>query len=227
LDYYYSSPQSNGTLSKIHFVMKTIASKIFALALVLVASFQLAQAKDIDPKTPSVVAAEKFAYSLYAINETSKFRLAFVNEQGSNVNVKVYDQAGKLIFTDKIKGQTELKRNYDLGEMGRGVYTVEISNGEFKTSDRVAVGGATLNPVAFNAYISPSLIDGAFKVAYEGGGEGVYITVKDANGTLLYSERNESENFARKYNISTLRPGSYTVNVESNDKSVEQAFVVK
>jgi uncharacterized protein GlcG (DUF336 family) len=208
--------------------MKTIAHKIFALSAIATLSFNSVQAKDTDPNEANgVVAAEKFAYSLYAIKETSKFRLSFVNEQGSQVSVKVLDQAGKLVYTDNIKGATELKRNYDLSSLGRGVYTVEISNGEFKTADRVAVGGAKLNPVAFNAYISSSLTDGSFKVAYQGGDEGVYLTVQDANGTLLYSERNESENFARKYNISTLKAGTYTVSVNSGDKTVEQTFIVK
>jgi Secretion system C-terminal sorting domain len=208
--------------------MKTIASKIFAIILFAVASINITVAKDIDPNLAGrVVAAEKFAYSLYAINATNKFRLAFNNELGSPVSVKVYDQAGEMVYVDNIKGQTELRRNYDLSQLGRGIYTVEISNGEFKTSDRIAVGGAKLNPTPFNAYISPALIDGSFKVAYQGGDQGTYITVKDANGTLLYSERNESENFARKYNISTLKTGTYTVSVETNEKSVEQTFVVK
>ncbi len=208
--------------------MKTLSSKIFAIILFAVASINTASAKDIDPKeVGSVVAADKFAYSLYSINETTKFRLAFVNEQGSNVSVKVYSEAGKMVYVDNIKGHTELKRNYDLSELGRGIYTVEISNGEFVTSNRIAVGGAQLNATPFSAYISPSLIDGAFKVAYQGGAEGVYVTVKDANDTLLYSERNENDNFARKYNISSLKAGSYTVTVDNGSKTLEQTYVVK
>ncbi len=185
-------------------------------------------ARNIDPSDPGrVVPAEKFAYSLYAISETTKFRLAFENELGNNVTVKVFSPLGKLIYTDRIKQATELKRNYDLATMGRGVYSVEISNGEFKTVERVAVGGAKLNPAPFNAYISASLTNGMFKVAYQGGEEGTYITVRDSNGTLLYSEHNESDNFARKYNISSLKAGTYTVTVENDSKVLEQTFVIK
>lgn len=185
-------------------------------------------ARNIDPSDPGrVVPAEKFAYSLYAISETTKFRLAFENELGNNVTVKVFSPLGKLIYTDRIKQATELKRNYDLATMGRGVYSVEISNGEFKTVERVAVGGAKLNPTPFNAYISASLTNGMFKVAYQGGEEGTYITVRDSNGTLLYSEHNESDNFARKYNISSLKAGTYTVTVENDSKVLEQTFVIK
>jgi hypothetical protein len=216
------------TSQKTPFAMKTISLKIFALLLLTIASFNLALAKDGDPaEGPRVVAADKFAYSLYAISQTSKFRLAFVNELGSQVSVKVYNQDGTLVYIDNIKNATELKRNYDLSSLGRGVYTVEISNGEFKTAERVAVGGAKLNPVAFHAYVSPSLASGSFKVAYQGGAqEGVYITVQDANGVILYSEHSESDNFARRYNLSSLKPGSYTVNVSSGDKSLEQSYVI-
>jgi hypothetical protein len=215
-------------IQKTPFAMKTISLKIFALLFIVIASFNLAQAKNVDPsEAPRVVAADKFAYSLYAINQTNKFRLSFVNELGSRVSVKVYDQQGTLVYVDNIKNATELKRNYDLGTLGRGVYTVEISNGEFKTAERVALGGAKLTPVAFNAYISPSLTDGAFKIAYQGGTEGVYITVNDSNGTILYSEHSQSDNFARRYNLASLKPGSYSVNVLSGDKSMEQVFVIK
>jgi hypothetical protein len=208
--------------------MKTLSSKIFAFVFFIAASINIASAKDIDPiSAGKVVAAEKFAYSLYAITETNKFRLAFENEQGSTVSVKVYDQKGTLVFTDNIKNATALKRNYDLAELGRGVYMVEISNGDFKTSNRIAVGGAQLNPVAFNAYVSPSLAEGAFKVAYQGGSEGVYITVKDSEGVILYSERAESDNFARRYNLSGLKSGNYTVSVESGEKVVEQTYTIK
>jgi hypothetical protein len=215
-------------IPKTLFAMKTISLKIFALLFIVIASFNLAQAKNVDPaESPRVVAADKFAYSLYAINQTNKFRLSFVNELGSRVSVKVYDQEGALVYVDNIKNATELKRNYDLGTLGRGVYTVEISNGEFKTAERVAVGGAKLNQVAFNAYISPSLTDGAFKIAYQGGAaEGVYITVTDANGTILYSEHSESDNFARRYNLASLKPGSYSVSVASGEKSLEQTFMI-
>ncbi len=122
--------------------MKTLSSKIFAFVFFIAASINIASAKDINPASAGkVVAAEKFAYSLYAINETTKFRLAFENQQGSAVSVKVYDEKGMLVFTDNIKNATEMKRNYDLAELGRGVYTVEISSGDFKTANRIAVGG--------------------------------------------------------------------------------------
>jgi hypothetical protein len=42
----------------------------------------------------------------------------------------------------------------------------------------------------------------------------------------LYSAHNVSDNFACKYDISSLKSGSYTVVVESNDKSMEQTFVI-
>lgn len=208
--------------------MKAIISKLLVIVLFVAVSLNSVMARNIDPSDPGrVVPAEKFAYSLYAISETTKFRLAFENELGNNVTVKVFSPLGKLIYTDRIKQATELKRNYDLATMGRGVYSVEISNGEFKTVERVAVGGAKLNPTPFNAYISASLTNGMFKVAYQGGEEGTYITVRDSNGTLLYSEHNESDNFARKYNISSLKAGTYTVTVENDSKVLEQTFVIK
>ncbi len=208
--------------------MKAIISKLLAIALFVAVSFNNVMARNIDPTDPGrVVPAEKFAYSLYALNATTKFRLTFENELGKNVTVRVFSPLGKLLYTDRIEHATELKRNYDLAAIGRGVYRVEINNGEFYTVEQVAVGGAKLNPTPFNAYISPKLANGMFKVAYHGGEEGTYITVRDSKGTILYSEHNESDNFARRYNLSSLKAGTYTVTVENDNKVLEQTFVVK
>lgn len=207
--------------------MKTLKNFI-AIFFAAVLAINTAFANDGANNGKGVVAAEKFAYSLYSINQTLKFRLAFDNEAATDVSVRILDSEGSVVFVERLKGISELKRNYDLASVGKGIYTVEINAGDFKASQKVAVGGAKLSATTFNAYVSPALASGMFRVAYEGGAEGVYITVKDQKGAILYSEHNtELDNFSRRYSIGNLPAGEYTVSVSSGSKTVEQTYMVK
>jgi hypothetical protein len=207
--------------------MNKIASQIFALVLVALVSVQSVFAfGEVETNAGRVIASDKFAYSLYAVNNTEKFRFAFDNEEGKDVTVKIFDSKGELLFVDKVKGKTELKRDYDLSNYGKGVYLIEVASDNFKAVNKVAVN-TRLESKPFVAYLSPAVKDGAIKVAYENSAEGVYINIKDGFGALVYSEINtDMSNFSRKYNLSSLRKGSYTVEIVHGDKVVTQNYFI-
>jgi hypothetical protein len=203
--------------------MKSLIAKLFAPALLVAALAAPAAAADgngVEPK-------DKFAFSLYALNGTAKFRLAFENPAAGRVTVQVRDDRGRLVHTDHIGGQAQFKRDYDLAALGRGVYTVTISNGEFTTVNRVALGGAKLAAQPFSAYMSPCLANGAAKVAYQGGQDGVAITLTDGQGQEVYREYAQDQQFARRYQLGGLPKGRYTLAVTSEGRSVEQVYEVK
>lgn len=60
----------------------------FLAALALVSTFVKANPSDAPLDTSKVIAAEKFAYGMYAIKESMKIRLAFENSAGSKVTVR-------------------------------------------------------------------------------------------------------------------------------------------
>jgi YbbR domain-containing protein len=204
--------------------MKTVKKVfvfIFALAI-LVSGKTFAFNGNPEEEKFEVTASEKFAYSIYAIQSSLKFRLNFDNEDGSNVTVKVLDPQGKVVFSETIKKQVEARRNYDLSAVGKGVYTVEIIDGDFKASHKVGIGGASIEKKEFSAYVS-KIQDGSVKVAYENGGEdGVNIVLKDEKGNIVYDEISQDAQYARKFNLSKLRKGTYTMSVTSGRKTVEQ-----
>jgi hypothetical protein len=203
--------------------MKTFIAKLFAPALLtaaLAAPVLAADGNGVEPK-------DKFAYSLYAIQGTAKFRLAFENPAGGRVTVQVRDERGRLVHTDQLTGRAQMKRDYDLSALGRGVYTVTVGNGEFTTANRVAVGGAKWSAQPFGAYVSPALRDGAAKVAFQGGQDGVSVTVTDQDGEVLYSEYAQDQQFARRYQLGHLPKGRYTLAVTGGQTTVEQTYEVK
>jgi hypothetical protein len=79
----------------------------------------------------------------------------------------------------------------------------------------------------FGAYLSNQLKDGKMQLAFQNASDDVYITLTDAQGTIHYSEHLVGEvNFARRYDLSRLRPGEYTMSITTGDKTVEQAYKV-
>jgi hypothetical protein len=209
--------------------MKTHLHKLFALLLTVMA-FTSAQATDKTPKDDQpaeeskVVALEKFAYSVYSIKDKTKFRLAFENQDAQQVVVRIFDNRNRLVHTDRLKRKTALKRDYNLSEVGKGQYRMDIRCGEFTASNTLYVG---MQPVAgkFDAYLSHSLKQGKMQIAFQNATEDVYVTLTDANGVIHYSEHLvDSPNFARRYDLSRLRPGEYTMSVTMGDKTMEQTY---
>lgn len=213
--------------------MKTLNKNLFAFLLAVAVLFGAnAFAKTTtDDKNGiienKVVATEKFAYSLYAVKESMKFRLNFENEDGSPITVKIYDAQGKLAFVETLRNQTAAQRNYDLSETGKGIYTVEIIDGDFKAVQEIGVG-VKVQQGEFNAYLSKTLNEGSLKVAYQNGSpDGVNIVLRDEKGNVVYDKLSANEQYSRKLNLSKLRKGTYTVSVTSGAKTVEQRYSIR
>lgn len=207
--------------------MKTVRNLfafIFALAIVIGSN---AYAFNGTPKEGyEITASEKFAYSIFALQSSLKFRLNFDNEDGSDVIVKIFDPNGKLAFSETIKRQIEVRRNYDLSAIGKGIYTVEVIDGDFKASHKVGVGVAA--PQAeFIPYVS-KLHEGSVKIAYQNANDGyVNIVLKDEKGNIVYEEISQDAHYARKFNLSKLKRGTYTMSVTSGKKTVEQVYSIQ
>lgn len=212
--------------------MKTLSKNLFILFLSVVtlfggSTFANTNTDDKNGADTKVVATEKFAYSLYAIKESLKFRLNLENEDKTPVTVNVYDAQGKLAFSETIKWQTKVYRNYDLSALGKGIYKVEIIDGDFVATQEIGIGvNAKLGE--FNAYISKTLNEGSLKIAYQNGdSEGVNIVLRDEKGNVVYDELSANEQYSRKFNLSKLSKGTYTMSVTSGKKTVEQVYKIQ
>jgi hypothetical protein len=173
-----------------------------------------------------IAASEKFAYSIFALQSSIKFRLNFDNEDGSDVTVKIFTPDGKLAYSETIKRQVELRRNYDLSALGKGIYTVEVIDGDFKASHKIGVG-VSAPQGEFNAYMS-KLNEGSIRVAYQNATEGyASIVLRDEKGNIVYDEVSQDAQYARKFNLSKLNKGTYTMSITSGKKTVEQVYSIQ
>lgn len=212
--------------------MKTLSKNLFAFLLVITTLFSSnAFANTTDDKngidSKVVTTSDKFAYSLYAVKESLKFRLNFETESTAPTTVKIYNAQGTLTFTETIRNQTSAHRNYDLTQTGKGIYKVEITNGDFTTVQEIGVG-VNINQGEFSAYISKTLNEASLRLAYQNGDiDGVSIVLRDEKGNIVYDELSTSTQYSRKLNLSKLDKGTYTVSVTSGKKTIEQVYHIQ
>lgn len=209
-------------------VLKPVVFVFFLLALAhAVLAGNDERRNEVAPeKDNKVVALDKFAYSLYAVSDKSKMRLAFENLSQEDVVVKIYNNDNALIHSERHRKTEGLKRDYIMSEIGNGSYRMDIKCGDFVASRQVSIG-MTANAGPFVAHVSHVVKDGKIQVAYQNGQEGVYIALTNQNGAVLYTERTEAQsNFARRYDLSRLQPGEYTMTVICGSKTIEQTYVI-
>lgn len=205
--------------------MRTFKNLTAFVLIMVLAGISSAFAADGDKKTPKVTAKEKIGYSLYAVQNTMIFRFAFENESDENVKVSVYDEAGREVRSDVYRNESG-RIAYDLSAVGQGVYTVKIKAGDFVSERKLGLGvkEAAGN---FAAYVSPGLKDGHAVLACENGKGGIYISLTDSEGAILYSEHTSNTEIARKLDLNQLEAGTYNLQLTSGEKTVERIYVVK
>lgn len=176
----------------------------------------------------NVVKESGFDYSLFGMSNKLKFRFAFENKNKDDVKVIIKNEKNKIIFEDKITEQTELKRDYNLDENGKGRYKVDILvNGNAITQNHDVFVG--VNPVAgeFFAFFTKEINKDRISLDIQNNMEGAYLTFADKNGTLFYSEHIKEANVNRVLRLDNLAKGVYSVKVTHQDKSFSQNYEIK
>ncbi|MBX2843548.1 MAG: DUF3244 domain-containing protein [Flammeovirgaceae bacterium] len=165
-------------------------------------------------------------YSIYPLKNSTKIRVAYEKKGKEKVTIKIYDDKKNLIFTDIQRNNTELKRNYDLGKIGNGVYFVKIKSGDFETQHKIFVGKTQIK--AFESYLSASATNNKIRIAFQNATNPVKISIIDEKGKNLYDKTLfDIENFSSLFNLTPLDKGNYTVSISSNGKVTEQNYTIK
>lgn len=79
-------------------------------------------------------------YSIYSVQDALTFRLTIDNEESKVISVKIYNENGLLVYTDKITKSGVSAKTYDMTTQGAGIYNVELSVNGFKSIEMVKVG---------------------------------------------------------------------------------------
>jgi hypothetical protein len=81
-----------------------------------------------------------YALSIYPNPSNGDFNVSFNTSVTEKYTLKVYDQAGKLVFDTQIENQSgTYVKQVQLGKVASGIYNVSLSNGAIETSRKVIV----------------------------------------------------------------------------------------
>jgi Secretion system C-terminal sorting domain len=172
------------------------------------------------------VAGEEFAYTLHPLNNSTKLYFGFnANPQHLPVEVRIKDQAGVVLHRETMSADKAAKV-FDFQKLGRGVYLIEIKNGDFIQTKEVQIGEAVAEDL-WTAKLSPMIKEGSIEVSYLNNNEVVTVRIIDADGNDVYHETSSIKAYRRKFNVSKLKAGSYTVKVAHGENSYEQSYTVR
>jgi len=182
-----------------------------------------------DEEKVAITSTKKFAYNVFALKNSLKFKVAFKNASEDKITVRILDTKGTLIYKDILKDQEALNRNYDMRNIGAGIYKVQIEMGDLKAENEIAVGVSDKSiDKTFQAYVSPIIKENSVRLFYKNGHEGVSISFKDEDGNTIYEENTQDDDmYAKKYNISQLKKGIYTLMLTCGDRTIEKIYKVE
>lgn len=134
----------------------------------------------------------------------------YTEKSAANVLVKISDQDGKLIQTDRIKSKEGFHRPYDVSKLDKGLYTVEVlENGDLIHESSLLIDNSKS--------AVRNLGHDRFQLTFaEKGCQRVAVGIMDSQGNLVHKESvNTTDGFSKVYDLSRLSGEHFTFEVTS------------
>ena len=103
--------------------------KFLSILTLAVAVSGTAMATEDKPKNSPV--------GMAVVKSETGFKLFYKGNKVCDVTVKIYDQKGVEVFSETLKNLDNFMRPYNLNTLTEGEYTVELSNSEGKSTEKV------------------------------------------------------------------------------------------
>ncbi len=178
--------------------------------------------------TSASLFANEANFSILADKDNKTMVIDLKKNLGGSVVVSIIDFEGETVFTETFKANKKA-RKYNLSNLKVGTYTLIVEDAEKVTSKKVHISNASLL-VDNNTeeLVKPTVVNnGEYWVLNVSNIVGAKITILDEEGNNLYNYVVESTSLNKKFNVSKLAEGSYTVNYELNGKNFTNTVVKK
>ncbi len=154
-------------------------------------------------------------------NTNSRYDLYYVSENFGNVTVRITNENGKLINTDKLTGVKAFKRTYNLKGLPAGNYSVEVKNVEGKATQSIfhnpsiksslhSIVGQLPNANKFKVFVGPNNANSKVRVR-------IY---NDKDELLLKDSMNSvEEGFSKTYDLSDVDSNFVTFKIDNGTDS--------
>ena len=151
--------------------------------------------------------------------ESGIFKVIYEGEKKANVRMNIVDNEGNVILTKSIKRVDGFILPVNFSGMQFGEYTVEVVNGSGTLTRSLVYAKAEEPEVSSiqQVHLSKLPEEGKYLLSVvKTGDEQVSISIIDAVGNQVYSEKHKAEgDFARLYNVKEVE-GTPTFKVSNN-----------
>jgi hypothetical protein len=171
--------------------------KILTIAFVLFGTTMFASGTGDHPTSLSGAAVIK--------TDEGTFKLLYKSETATDVKVSIFNEASKLVFSEKIRHTTGFARPYSLDNLDKGNYTVSIEDHTGTTVQKIS----TMDTETSKLVNILKLNNGQSKYLLTVGGKGnetLVLNIYDGQRQLIHTETKSIKgDFAQVYNLSRIK----------------------
>lgn len=156
--------------------------------------------------------------------------VTFAFKKMDKVDLSIYDAEGKMIHTEKVDSQKNIKRTYDLKALPEGTYFLEAESDMKVSRYEISVVGATasLSATAISEIYKPAFInkEGLVRVSFLNMDKSpVNIKVYDkANNEVYDSDVILDQDVKKVFDINDVNDEEYTFVMTYKDKTYTKTF---
>ena len=143
-----------------------------------------------------------------------------------NVHIQIKDESGSVIFKENVS-KPNGRRKYDLRNLPDGQYMIEISNSQKIITRNFNVNGSKVVlsedvQTVFKPVINWS--DRNLEINLLSSGKDVVISILDDDANEIFKQNHNTMSIHRRYDISSLPKGEYTVKVTTAGRTFEHFY---
>lgn len=156
--------------------------------------------------------------------------VTFAFKKMDKVDLSIYDAEGKMIHTEKVDSQKNIKRTYDLNALPEGTYFLEAESDMKVSRYEISVVGVTasLSATAISEIYKPAFInkEGLVRVSFLNMDKSpVNIKVYDkANNEVYDSDVILDQDVKKVFDINDVNDEEYTFVMTYKDKTYAKTF---
>lgn len=150
-------------------------------------------------------------------SSSSVFKVIYANEEQAVVKIRVKDEAGHLIHTDRIKSVGGFMKPYNLSNLEAGAYSLEITD-QYGTVKEEVLVKAPVNDAMKLISLSNNKVR---LIVEESPNTPFTLSIFSLDGELVHREKfTETKSFSRIYDLSRFENNTFTFHL-SDDKTTQ------
>lgn len=210
--------------------MKTLKSLFTLSALVFALMF--ANTSNANPILASFGLGST-TVQISVAKEAKAFTLNLKDIRSENVVIRIIDVNGNVLIEEKVSNQKEYSKKFNLMNLPEGDYLVSISKSMMETIQpmKITYEGISADENSRTQKFKPAFVHNGNKLDINlllPNSSAVKVTFVNEKGEEIFTDNNPSvQNFSKRFNLSQLEAGRYTVLVETRNDLFSQKLVIE